>query len=121
MPELERHVPRENGKRRISLFLDGQFEDSNLEGDTRECIKITCMCQRGFAVESSLGWRFPCFSQFRRRSSTFCRHKTMAASRSLAIIVGVGPGTGAAIAKRFSKEGLDVALLARNVGEACPA
>ena len=35
--------------------------------------------------------------------------------RPLALITGVGPGTGAAIARRFSAGGYDVAMLARNV------
>jgi len=34
--------------------------------------------------------------------------------RPLALITGVGPGTGAAIARRFSAGGYDVAMLARN-------
>ncbi|KAJ3051283.1 hypothetical protein HK097_007744 [Rhizophlyctis rosea] len=40
----------------------------------------------------------------------------MALRTSLAIVVGVGPGTGAAVARKFAKEGLKVALLARNAG-----
>src|SRR5580700_356518 len=34
--------------------------------------------------------------------------------RPLALITGVGPGTGAAIARRFSAGGYDVAMIARN-------
>ncbi|WP_425160923.1 SDR family NAD(P)-dependent oxidoreductase, partial [Candidatus Binatus sp.] len=32
----------------------------------------------------------------------------------LAVVTGVGPGTGAAIARRFAREGYSVAMLARN-------
>ncbi len=35
-------------------------------------------------------------------------------NRPLALITGVGPGTGAAVARRFSAGGYDVAMLARN-------
>lgn len=41
------------------------------------------------------------------------------ASRALAIIVGVGPGTGAAVAKRFAQE-YNVVLLARSAGNLNP-
>ena len=33
---------------------------------------------------------------------------------SLAIILGVGPGLGSALARKFAKEGYQVAMLARN-------
>src|SRR5882672_5829468 len=36
------------------------------------------------------------------------------ANRPLALITGVGPGTGAALVRRFSSGGYDVAMLARN-------
>ena len=36
------------------------------------------------------------------------------ASKPLALVTGVGPGTGAAIARRFAKGGYRVAMLARN-------
>ena len=36
--------------------------------------------------------------------------------RPLALITGAGPGTGAAVASRFSAGGYDVAMLARNGG-----
>src|SRR5260370_39326334 len=35
-------------------------------------------------------------------------------SRPLALVTGLGPGTGAALAHRFSAGGYDVAMLARN-------
>ena len=35
-------------------------------------------------------------------------------SKSVALITGVGPGTGAALARRFSEGGYAVAMLARN-------
>ena len=38
----------------------------------------------------------------------------MAAERPLALVTGVGPGTGAAIARRFAEGGYRVAMLARN-------
>lgn len=38
------------------------------------------------------------------------------ASRPVAVVTGVGPGTGAAIARRFARGGYAVAMLARNSG-----
>ena len=34
--------------------------------------------------------------------------------RPVAVVTGVGPGTGAAIARRFARGGYTVAMLARN-------
>ena len=36
------------------------------------------------------------------------------AGQGSAVVVGVGPGLGAALGRRFAKEGLNVALAARN-------
>lgn len=38
------------------------------------------------------------------------------ASKPLALVTGVGPGTGASIARRFAKSGYRVAMLARDTG-----
>jgi NAD(P)-dependent dehydrogenase (short-subunit alcohol dehydrogenase family) len=38
------------------------------------------------------------------------------AERKLAIVAGVGPGMGIAIARRFAKEGYDIGLIARDQG-----
>lgn len=44
-------------------------------------------------------------------------------SKPVCVVVGVGPGDGAAFARKFASEGYDVALLARNrdhLKEPCP-
>jgi NAD(P)-dependent dehydrogenase (short-subunit alcohol dehydrogenase family) len=38
----------------------------------------------------------------------------MSSSKPVAVVTGVGPGTGAAIARRFAQDGYAVAMLARN-------
>ena len=44
------------------------------------------------------------------------RFDVMASStKKVAVIVGVGPGTGAAVARRFAKEGYAVGLLSRSL------
>jgi NAD(P)-dependent dehydrogenase (short-subunit alcohol dehydrogenase family) len=41
--------------------------------------------------------------------------------RRLAIVAGVGPGMGLAIARRFARGGFDVALIARDAGRLAAA
>ena len=41
---------------------------------------------------------------------------TDATTKPLALVTGVGPGTGAALARRFAKGGYRVAMLARDAG-----
>src|SRR5215472_10185937 len=43
------------------------------------------------------------------------RSEDMAKTKSAALVVGVGPGLGAALVRRFAREGLAVALAARRV------
>jgi NADP-dependent 3-hydroxy acid dehydrogenase YdfG len=60
------------------------------------------------------------FSSEKKAFSPFAERTTMTHKFSAALIVGAGPGLSASIARLFAREGIKVALAARNIGKLAP-